>query len=188
MNVHRNNTDLKVNAFDSDGLERCETLNTEYQMNKIEYLNFDKIDPTTFLPILNKQTIRNHLIDHELFDVSTVTKWAREKIKVDSTEGCRVRGIKVNNKLVGWCGIQFEAGKYEVAIVIDDGVWGIGKSVFSELMAWAKDLGHTTIFIHFLHTRPEYKFLSELATKVYENELLGSKFMTYELEVLKNTE
>ena len=152
-------------------------------MNHIEYVKLSQIDPASFLPILNKQTTRDHLIDHDLFDVAMVTEWIEEKSKVDLSHGCRVRGIMVDKHLAGWCGIQFEEGSYEIAIVIEDRFWGIGKMVYLELMTWAKELGHKTVLIHFLHTRPQYKFLRKMAKNVYEKELLGRKFMTYELEV-----
>ena len=85
--------------------------------------------------------------------------------------------------MAGWCGIQLEDEKYEIAIVIDEKYWGMGKKVFYDIMRWAKDLGHDDIYIHFLHTRPEYKFLRSMSTKVYKSELLGSKFTTYKLAV-----
>ena len=76
-----------------------------------------------------------------------------------------------------------EDEKYEIAIVIDDDYWGLGIKIFREIMNWAKELDHRTVFIHFLHTRPEYKFLRKISKNVYESELLGSKFTTYELAV-----
>ncbi len=152
-------------------------------MNCIEYVELNEIRPTEFLSLLNKQTTRVHLIDHELFDADRLKKWIESKINVDSTQGCRVRAIVVNKNLAGWCGIQLEEGKYEIAVVIDGNYWGLGKSVFREIMTWAKELSHKTIFIHFLHTRPEYKFLRKMSKSVYESELRGSKFTTYELEV-----
>ncbi len=152
-------------------------------MHCIEYVKLSEIEPMAFLPLLNKQTTREHLIDHELFTLEGVKEWIQSKIDVDSLQGCRVRAIKVNDQLAGWCGIQTEEGKYEIAVVIEDSYWGLGKSIFREIMVWAKELGHRTIFIHFLHTRPEYKFLRKLSKNVYESELLGNKFTTYELEV-----
>lgn len=149
----------------------------------LEYVKFEEIEPIDFLPLLNKQTTREHLIDHELFDTEKVKEWMRNKISVSASQGCRVRAITVDKQLAGWCGIQLEEGKYEIAIVVDDNYWGLGKSVFREIMIWAKELGHTTIFIHFLHTRPKYKFLRKMSKDMYESELLGSKFTTYELEV-----
>ena len=60
---------------------------------------------------------------------------------------------------------------------------GLGKKVFYDIMRWAKDLGHDEVFIHFLHTRPEYRFLRKISKDVYESEFLGNKFTTYQLEV-----
>ena len=152
-------------------------------MNQIEYVELDKIEPAEFLPLLNKQTTREHLIDHALFDIDKVNEWIQRKISVNFSKACRIRAITVDKQLAGWCGIQLEEGKYEIAIVIDDNYWGLGKSVFYDIMIWAKELGHTTIFIHLLHTRPEYKFLRKMSKNVYESELLGNKFTTYEIEV-----
>lgn len=149
----------------------------------LEFIKFNDIEPIAFLPLLNKQTTREHLIDHQLFDAGSVKEWVKGKIDIDSSEGCRVRAITVDKQLAGWCGIQYEEGKYEIAVVIEDSFWGIGKSVFIEMMTWAKELGHSTVYIHFFHTRPEYKFLRKIAKHVYKSELLGSKFTTYELEV-----
>jgi hypothetical protein len=152
-------------------------------MSRIEYIKLSEVNQNDFLLLLNNQKIREHLIVHELFDAVSINAWIKAKIKVDSNNGCRVRAIIFNNQLVGWCGIQLEDEKYEVAIVIDDKFWGLGKNVFHDIMRWAKALGHDEIFIHFLHTRPEYKFLRRISTNVYESELLGSKFTTYQLAV-----
>ncbi len=152
-------------------------------MTAIKYVEFNEVNPESFLPILNKLKIREHLIPHELFDRDSTAVWMKSKIEVDTNYGCKVRAINVDNELIGWCGIQFEEDKYEVAIVIDDSSWGLGIKIFHEIMSWAKDIGHKEVCIHFLHTRPKYKFLQKLSKNVYESELFGSKFNTYQLEV-----
>ena len=152
-------------------------------MNGIEYIKLSEVNPAEFVPLLNKQKIRKHLINHPLFDEQTAKAWLETKVEVDSYQGCKVRAIFVDKQLAGWCGIQLEDEKYEIAIVIDDDYWGLGIKIFREIMSWAKELGHRTVFIHFLHTRPEYKFLRKIYKNVYESELLGSKFTTYELAV-----
>lgn len=153
-------------------------------MKSVDYLTFDKVDPCDFLPLLNSQKIRKHLIAHELFSIETLTAWMNSKIDLDSTHGCRVRAIVCDGKLAGWCGLQLEDGKYEIAIIIDDQFWGLGKQVFRELMGWAKEFGHNEVSIHFLHTRPEYKFLKKIARTTHETVLFGQKFTTYQLAVL----
>lgn len=152
-------------------------------MNEIKYVKFNDINPNDFLMLLNSKKNREHLIEHELFDEVTAKSWVKSKIEVDSTQGCRVRAVIYNEQLAGWCGIQLEDDKYEIAIVIDNGFWGLGKKIFSEIMCWAKELGHKDIFIHFLQTRPDYKFLQKIAVNVYETNLFGNKFTTYQLAV-----
>jgi len=102
---------------------------------------------------------------------------------MDSANGCRVRGIVSNTSVVGWCGIQLEDSKYEIAIVLDDKYWGMGKRIFNDMMNWAQELGHKEIFIHLLSTRPEYRFLRKISNKVYETEMSGRKFTRYQLSV-----
>ena len=152
-------------------------------MNRIEYIKLSDINPDEFIVLLNKQKTRAHLIEHPLFNQDSVKEWLESKIIIDSSSGCKVRAIINDKQLAGWCGIQLEDNKYELALVIDESYWGLGRQIFEEMMTWAKELGHQTVFIHFLSTRPEYKFLRKISKKVYESELLGSTFTTYELDV-----
>ena len=152
-------------------------------MSNIQYLKFTEINPADFLPLLNSERIRKHLIKHELFTIETLAAWMNSKIEVDSTSGCKVRGIVYQGELAGWCGIQMEDKKYEIAIIIDDKFWGLGKQVFRDLMGWAKEFGHDEVSINFLDTRPEYKFLKKIASSVSTTELYGSKFICYQLPV-----
>jgi hypothetical protein len=134
---------------------------------------------------LNKSKIRQHLIEHKLFDIELTKLWMHNKIKVNLQTGCKIRAVLINNNLAGWCGIQSEYGKYEIAIVIDEVYWGLGIKIFNEVMKWAKDFNHQTALIHFLYTRPEYKFLRKISKNVYQSDIFGSKFNTYEIEVKK---
>ncbi|WNO11358.1 N-acetyltransferase [Teredinibacter sp. KSP-S5-2] len=152
-------------------------------MSKICYVRMDEVTPDQFLPLLNKQKIRTHLIKHHLFDEETTKEWMADKVEMDSNPKCRVRAVIVDSCLAGWCGIQLEEGKYEIAIVLDDDFWGAGKRVFQKIMEWAREFKHQTLLIHFLNTRPKYKFLQKMARSVCETELMGNKFTTYELIV-----
>ncbi len=152
-------------------------------MSSIRYVKLNKANPDDFLSLLNHQKTREHLIEHDQFDRSSIIQWIESKNKVDSIEGCKVRAILNDDQLVGWCGIQLENGQYEIAIVIDEKYWGLGKTVFFDIMEWAKELGHNELLIHFLHTRPEYKFLRKMSKRVYQSELLGDQFTTYQLLV-----
>jgi GNAT superfamily N-acetyltransferase len=152
-------------------------------MREIKYVKLEELNLEDLKTLLNKHRIRKHLIEHKLFDSNTIKSWIQEKCEVDCTDGCRVRGIISNNSIVGWCGIQFEDGKYEIAIVLDDEFWGIGKKVFNDTLNWAKELGHNEVFIHFLHTRPEYKLLRKISKNVFVTEMFGNKFTTYQISV-----
>ena len=152
-------------------------------MSKLRYVGLSEIDLDDLKALLNKKERREHLIEHSLFDSNTIKSWVKEKIQVDSKNGCRIRGIISNNSIAGWCGIQFEDEKYEVAIVLGNEYWGIGTRVFRDIMSWAHELGHDEIFIRLLHTRSEYKFLRKRSKNVFVSEHLGNRFTTYQLSV-----
>ncbi|WKD51248.1 GNAT family N-acetyltransferase [Microbulbifer spongiae] len=152
-------------------------------MKAVKYQKFSEINPSDLLSMLNRTKVRKHLIDHPLFTVDTLNTWMDAKIAVDSIPGCRIRAIVFEGTLAGWCGIQLEYEKYELAIVIDDQFWGLGKAVFQDMMKWAKELGHKEVFIHFLHTRPGYRFLDKIAKSVHKTNMHGDNFTTYQLEV-----
>ncbi len=152
-------------------------------MKNIEYTGLQHLDRTELLEILNKQKIREHLVEHEQFDETMLNDWITDKVEVDSSKGCKVQGIKVNGSVAGWCGIQFENNDYELAIVLDEQYWSIGITVFKDAMVWASELGHEHLVLHLFNTRPEYKFLRKMASKVYESTLFGEKYTSYELKV-----
>jgi hypothetical protein len=118
-----------------------------------------------------------------MFTIDTLNDWMESKIEVNSNSGCKIRAIYSDGEIAGWCGIQFEDGKYEIAIIIADKFWGLGKRVFKDMMGWAKEMGHKEVYINFLHTRPDYKFLNKLAKSVVQTELFGCKFTCYQLTV-----
>ena len=153
-------------------------------MMKIDYIKFTDIKPEDFLPVLNNDKLRLHLMAHDRFTLDSLVDWMDAKLLVDSQPGCKVRGILCEGELAGWCAIQLEAGKYELAMIIHDSYWGVGKNVFSDMMGWARDFNHDEVSIHFLHTRPRYKFLTKLAKSVQETELYGNKFVSYQLAVI----
>lgn len=152
-------------------------------MTEIEYTSLQDLDRGELLSILNKDKIRKHLVTHDQFNEESLTNWVSGKINVDLTHGCKVRGIRVNGGVVGWCGIQFENESYELAIVLNEEYWGIGITVFKDMMVWASELGHSHVVLHLFKTRPEYKFLKKMASRVYESTMFGQKYTSYELRV-----
>jgi GNAT superfamily N-acetyltransferase len=152
-------------------------------MRRIEYRPLDEVDPEKLVTLLNKKKVREHLIEHAPFTVDSVERWVRQKIEESSSDGCKVRAILVDDQPAGWCGIQLDEKGYEIAIVVDEIHWGLGRKIFRDVMGCARDLGHREIFIHLLYTRPEYRFLRKMAKNVYTSERLDHRFTTYELAV-----
>lgn len=135
-------------------------------MSKIEYLFFDQVKPEDFISIINEDSLRIHLIEHPYFDATSVRVWMEDKIKLDATNGCRIRAVYIDGMLAGWCGIQPDDNGFELAIVIAKRFWGFGISIFKTLICWARELGHKEVIFHLLDSRPAYKTLNKIAMKV----------------------
>lgn len=154
-------------------------------MSEIEFLCFNQVNSEDFMAIVNEDSLRTHLIDHPYFDVTSLQAWMEDKIKVDAVKGCRIRAVYISGVLAGWCGIQPDDNGFELAIVISQKFWGFGIPIFKTLMCWANELGHEEILFHLLESRPEYKALNKMSTKVHKTEQLGRCFTTYYVPVGK---
>lgn len=152
-------------------------------MSEIEFLCFNQVNPEDFLGVVNEDSLRTHLIDHPYFDVASLQAWIEDKIKVDAVQGCRIRAVYIGGVLAGWCGIQPDDNGFELAIVISQKFWGFGIPIFKVLMCWANEMGHKEILFHLLESRPEYKALNRISTKVHKTEQLGRCFTSYHVPV-----
>lgn len=152
-------------------------------MNEIEFLCFDQVNSEDFMVIVNEDSLRTHLIDHPYFDATSLQAWMEHKISMDAMQGCRIRAVCIDGALAGWCGIQPDDNGFELAIVISQKFWGFGIPIFKTLMCWARELGHKEILFHLLESRPEYKALNKMSTKVYKTEIAGRCFTTYHVAV-----
>ena len=152
-------------------------------MSGIDFLAFDQVELDELIVIVNEESLRKHLIDHPYFDIASLKIWMEEKIKVDSMQGCRVRAVYIDGVLAGWCGIQPDNDCFEIAIVISHRFWGFGISIFKSLLGWAKEMGHKEVLFHLLDSRPEYKALKKMSSKVHKTELSGRSFTTYHIPI-----
>lgn len=154
-------------------------------MGNIKFIDFNQINRGDLLAVLNEQSLRAHLIEHDDFDTASLDAWIDGKVKTDALPGCRVRAVTIDGVLAGWCGIQPDDQGFELAIVLSQRFWGNGIAVFKTLMDWAIGFGHQEVLFHLLDSRPEYKALARMANKVEKTELFGRCFTTYYLAVDK---
>lgn len=152
-------------------------------MNVIRYINLDEVPLEEWISLMNDPKVREHLISFPLFTSELAQNWVREKLIENGKSGCRIQAVVCNDFFAGWCAIQEQDGQYELAIVINDRFWGIGKQIFKDMLVWAKEFGHETVYLHLLETRREYRFLKKIATNVKHSQLLGREFTTYEIQV-----
>jgi len=149
----------------------------------MKFIPLGEVRAEDFLPLVNDETLRKHLIDHPSFELGTVRRWMEEKMAIDALPGCRVRAVLIDGALVGWCGLQPDEEGIEIAIVIARAGWGRGLAIFNEMMGWARSMSHQEVVFHLLDTRPLYKSLARRATRVTKTTLSGHPFTTYYFSV-----
>ncbi len=121
---------------------------------------------------------------HDPFDHVLLANWIKQKNACDALPGCRVRGIRIDQQLAGWCGIQDDELGYEIGIILAKPFWGYGKLIFETMRVWAKEFGHSELIIHLHESRPNYKFLSKLShNKITKSVILGHKFNSYHVQI-----
>ena len=64
-------------------------------MKHISYVEIEGLNQNELMSILNKERVREHLVSHDQFDDSSLEDWVEGKVIVNSTKGCKVKGIKV---------------------------------------------------------------------------------------------
>lgn len=154
---------------------------------RTEMLTYHPLEASSaqeWLELLNADRVRKHLVAHPRFTPRTLDAWLRTKTEQDQQPGCRVRGIRNGGTLVGRCGIQHEAGGYELALVLSPDSWGLGREVLVGLKAWARELGHQQLLAHLPRTRPQTRALARLfGQPTGVTEIAGCTFDPYRIDL-----
>ena len=137
-----------------------------------------------WLELLNSDLVRRHLVQHHPFTVESFDGWIERKVTEDQTPGCRLREIHCGGRLAGWCGIQFESGAFEIALVLSPAYWGRGREVVNEVKEWAREMGHKQLLAHFPQSRPQTKALTKLfGQPIRVTNIQEHVFVTYCVEI-----
>jgi RimJ/RimL family protein N-acetyltransferase len=165
----------------------------------IRYLSFDEADVDRLFQVLNNPAVRKHLIEHPIFDRVTFAQWVEGKRDIDRLSGCRIRGVELDGKIVGWCGVQGgpttegvdleinapEGGvRYDIGIILEPSAWGVGPKIFRDMIDWAIELGHREIYIYLLDSRRAARPLLRYGFKEFGMiTMLGRTFRAYVLRL-----
>ena len=183
----RYNKHLRIGTFNhrltspSQKLHKNRTPTLMPSNSALYYPNLSEVNTTALSHMLNKQRVRHHLVEHEIFTEETLTKWIDEKETLNQHAGNWIRAIQIDDNLAGWCGIQEDGECFEIAIVIDDAFWGAGVQIYKHLLKISAELGHKTVWLRLLDSRKPYRFLTERALQIQSHKFMGREFLAYEV-------
>jgi RimJ/RimL family protein N-acetyltransferase len=109
--------------------------------------------------------------------------WIASKERLWEEYGYGPWAFIVDNKFVGWGGLQPEDGEVDIGLVLHPNYWGMGKAIYDEIVRRAfVEMGFESVTVLLPPTRTRIKAIIRLGFKVDgELEIAGERFIRYRL-------
>jgi hypothetical protein len=147
----------------------------------IAYRNIDDVDLTEMCTILNSDDVRHHLIKHDLFTEHSIKEWISGKKSLCLLDPrVYIKSCYFEQRLMGWCGIQMENGRYGLGIILDKDYWGFGRQIYRHLLDVADRLKIRELYVYLLGNRHSSRALiREGWIPLGTDSLEGFQFLVY---------
>jgi len=155
----------------------------------VEFKRLKEIERREIIELLNHPLVRRHMpLSKGNFDNEDYETFIAAKEKLWIEHGYGPWAFVVDDKFVGWGGLQYEEGDADLAVVIHPDYWGTGKMIYEKIIekAFAEmDLESITALLPPSRTRT--KGMIKLGFKL-DGELIldGERFIRYRLYLSKN--
>ena len=151
----------------------------------IELRRLTEIDKSEVIELMNNSLVRRHmpLLKGGFRDVDyDALIAAKERLWTDFGYG--PWAFVVDGRFAGWGGLQPENGEADLSLVLHPDYWGIGKTIYAEIMDRAiEKMGFETVTLLLPPTRKRTKGLSRMGFRK-DGELVvgGERFIRYRLD------
>lgn len=155
----------------------------EATMN-IEFMQLSEIDRLEIIELMNNPMVRRHMpLLKGCFDDMGYHEFIAAKERLWIEHGYGPWAFVVDGCFAGWGGLQPENGEADLSLVLHPKYWGIGKTIYKEIIDRAfEKMGFETVTVLLPHTRKRTKGLFRLGFK-RDGELVvgGERFIRYRL-------
>ncbi|RIH62870.1 GNAT family N-acetyltransferase [Mariniphaga sediminis] len=151
----------------------------------IEFKKLAEIKKSDIIELMNNPLVRRQMpLLKGDFNELVCDKFIVAKEQLWAEHGYGPWAFTINDKFVGWGGLQPENGEADLALVLHPDYWGIGKVLYKEIIRRAfGEMGLTSITVLFPPTRTRTKGLLRLGFKEdKEFEIENERFIRYRLE------
>ncbi len=134
---------------------------------KIEFKRLSTIDKDEIITLMNHPLVRRHMpLAKGHFDDAAYVAFIIDKENLWVEHGYGPWGFVIEDKFVGWGGLQFENGDGDLALVLHPNYWGLGKTIYNAIIEKAFDeMGFKSITVLFPPSRTRIKGLMRLGFK-----------------------
>ena len=150
----------------------------------IKFKRLDEVDKSDIIELMNHPLVRRQMpLTKDNFDEIDCDEFISAKEKLWSEYGYGPWVFIVDDKFVGWGGLQPEDGDADLGLVLHPTFWGIGKALYNEIIKYAfGEMGFESVTILLPPTRTRIKGILKLGFQPDgEVEIAGERFIRYRL-------
>jgi len=150
----------------------------------LEFKRLSEVDPAEIISLNTDPLVLRHMpLGKGDFDHARCREWVKEKEAQWALHGYGPWAFLVNNRFVGWGGLQYENGDPDLALVLRPDCWGMGQMIYRKIVRIAfTELGLDSITLLLPPTRTKIKGIFRLGFQLDgDTELDGEHFVRYRL-------
>jgi [ribosomal protein S5]-alanine N-acetyltransferase len=105
---------------------------------EITFVRLPDVAPDALIELMNDPIVRRHLpLARGRFDAAACARFVAAKEALWAAHGYGPYGFMSGGQLIGWGGLQPEAGDVDLGIVLHPRFWGLGRGLYRRLLAEA---------------------------------------------------
>lgn len=150
-----------------------------------QFKRLTEVDNSEIIELMNNSLVRRHMpLASGVFGESECKQFVAEKERLWKVYGYGPWAFVVDGQFVGWGGLQPENGEADLGLVLHPDHWGLGRSLYSEIVNRAfGEMGLQVITILLPPTRKRIKGLLQLGFRECGQLNVGEEqFIRYRLE------
>ena len=105
---------------------------------EITFARLPDVAPDALMQLMNDPIVRRHLpLARGRFDAAACARFVAAKEALWAAHGYGPYGFMVGGQLIGWGGLQPEAGDVDLGLVLHPHFWGLGRVLYERLLVEA---------------------------------------------------
>ena len=150
----------------------------------LEFKRLSDIEHAELIALNNHPLVRRQMpLSDDNFGEAECQEWVAGKELQWEEHGYGPWAFIIDGKFAGWGGLQYENGDADLGLVLHPDYWGMGKTIYDEIIRRAfGEMGFESVTILLPTTRTRVKGILRLGFQLDgEAELYGERFIRYRL-------